>query len=62
MHDQEGIAANARLFEVAARLLVVELDADALDALLHPEIAQLFEEIAPGFTTEVKDLRDQPES
>lgn len=62
MHDPEGVAANARLFEVAARLLVVELDADALDGLLHPEIAQLFEEIAPGFTAEVQDLRDKPES
>lgn len=62
MHDSEDITATARLLEVIARLLVVELDPKDLAGLLQPEVAHLFEEIEPGFTAEVQALSTNPDS
>jgi len=52
MHDSENLkVAVAGLIEVVARLLIVELDAIALQALAGEEISALLEELEPGVSS-----------
>lgn len=50
-------AAHAPLLELTARLFIQELDAAAIDSLLHPDIEQLLEVLEPGVTSYLRSRR-----
>jgi TorA maturation chaperone TorD len=62
MQDSQSLGpAAAGLLELSARLLVVELDSAALQALLHEDVLSIFEELQPGAASYLKSAQDSPD-
>lgn len=57
MSNTEGLnAARAQLLEVAARLLIQEVDADALEGLRNPAFVEALEQYQPGVRADLDDV------